>query len=256
MDPFSRSKRNRGFLEILCVILCIIIFLIFLAVMEGAPFKDIPIKFANSFYSPEYNLIFVGTLAGINANLSILFLIIFSSLSLKLFRGAKKNRNFSADHSIPASCFAAIIILFFLAAAQTVNFTRYLRHQSQAVSHKTASEKKTMLFGDIYTFSQFCHKRLPGKHKARLITDINVHDTTGANTHIALAYNLFPITIQYNPRQKLIMPDYTTDDPALDPIEVLIVYQKKDPKNSVPQGFHIVGYFDKNSLLAVKKRKL
>ena len=254
MVNFSKLKRNHNLLEILCVVLCVIIFLIFLTVIEGVPFKDILIEIANSFYSPKYNLIFVGTIAGINTNLFVLFLIIFSSLILKLFRKANKHKNFSTDHSIPASCFAATIILFFLATIQTINFTRYFHHQSQGVSNKTVSERKTIIFGSIYKFSQFCHKHLPGKHKALLITDINLHDTTGANTHVALAYNLFPITIQYNPRQKLIMPDYTMDDSAPDSIEVLIVYQKKNPRNSVPQSFDIIEYFDENSLLAVKRK--
>lgn len=254
MGNFTKLKRSRNLLETLCIVLCVIIFLNILTVIEGVQFKDTLIKIANGFYSPKHNLIFVGTIAGINTNLFVLFLIVFSSLILKLFRKVSKYRNFSTSHSIFASCFAAIIILFFLAFIQTINFTRYFHEQFQAVSNKTTTERKAIIFGNIYKFSQFCHKHLPGKHKALLITDINLHDTTGANTHIALAYNLFPITIQYNPRQRLLMPDYTMDDPTSNAVEVLIVYQRKNPKNSVPQNFDIIEYFDENSLLAVKRK--
>ncbi|MCK5012578.1 MAG: hypothetical protein KAS66_02060 [Candidatus Omnitrophica bacterium] len=253
MSHLDRSKRNQNFFEVLCVISSILVFLIIFAIIKRISLKHVLTECLNAFYSYRHNLIFVDTFAGINVNLLILFLIITISFLLAPLRKGRKNEDFKPTPGLTASCFTALTILSILAFIQTVNFTRYLYSQSQAVRNKTTDEKKALIFGDSYTFARFCKKRLPGRHNALLITDIDLHTTTGANTHIALAYHLFPITIQYNPRQRLIMPDYVWDDPSASPIEALVVFQKKNPEASVPGNFNIIGRFGSENLLAVRK---
>jgi len=253
MGDLPREKKSEQYLEICIVILCVIVFMVIFAFIENVSFRDIIQKIINSFYSPNLNLMFVNEIGDINVNIAVLYLIVFASIIIKLRRRIKsKGEYFGRNGSYQASFLVSVIIIILLASIQTFNYIRYFHTQHQAIKNKTVEEKKVMIFGDLYEFSEFCKKLLPGRHSGRLITDMDLNNTTGAHDHIVLTYNLFPITIQYNPRQRRLFLKYVVGPSEPEPTNVLVVYQKKNPKKSVPKNFSIIGYFDESSLLAIR----
>ncbi|MDD4957446.1 MAG: hypothetical protein PHH49_06670 [Candidatus Omnitrophica bacterium] len=89
----------------------------------------------------------------------------------------------------------ALLALFAcVAAIQTISHASIFGREMTAFSGKDERQKKLMVHGLPYMFSEFAHEALPGRHKAVLITDIeDWPDQDHFVLQGRLLYNLLPI---------------------------------------------------------------
>jgi len=255
MKLLNNVQRNPVWLKTFIVLFCLFLYLLGISIKSNASLSTTLKTFVNCFYSPHNNLIFNHEINGFNVNLSLLFLIIFSILVLKLTNKLLSYDKINKDSLALQDNFLVIIIfLILLSLIQTFNYSRYALDQNKTLQNKTSEEIKTLIFGSIYPFAKHAKKILPGRHKGRLVSDIDLFSLDGVHEHLALAYHLFPITIQPNLRQIQITHHYVMEQPHPSDYDVLVVYKKNVSKKVLEGRFNILEPFDSNSFLAIRKK--
>ena len=134
------------------------------------------------------------------------------------------------------TCAALVIIL----AVQTYAQILDLKEWMDDVGHKTTAEKYESLFGITYQYAQVTKEILPGRHSAKLVTDMDMSQDPGMFNHRQLAYFLYPIDIRGFRGE---------------PEDVLLVFEKENPCEAVPGDYRILTIFNSQNLLAVRSDK-
>jgi hypothetical protein len=129
---------------------------------------------------------------------------------------------------------AFCILLIFQTSGQMGRFVS----EYKSVAAKPIKERYPPLLKDPYAYALFCQEHLSGKHSADFISDMDVSRDPGMYVHRALVYFLYPIDIR-NIRRK--------------PADSLIIFEKNNPIQSVPDGFKIVGFFNGRNVFAIKQ---
>ncbi len=90
----------------------------------------------------------------------------------------------------------------------------------------------------ILDFAQKTKLLAPGPRNAKFITDWDLNKSPFMFYHRVLAYFLYPIDIR-NVRKE--------------PIDTIVVFNKKNPLEVVPDNFEVLKVLGKKGLIAVKK---
>ena len=169
--------------------------------------------------------------------IDILVLLIFLALSRKSTKGHKPKIPFE---SFGKQCFFLFAIsVIFVNFFQLQGHFRYFSKNYRRFHGKTLTQKKQLLFGQVFNFAQKCREKVRGTCSAVLITDHNLSETTGMKIQRYLAYHLYPIKIRKH--DKKLKPD------------CLVYLYKHDAINEIPDGYEIRYKMNKNNILAVKK---
>lgn len=180
-----------------------------------------------------------------NTNLYVFFYLFFlcallSAILLNIVTGRfLKWPNFLKN---PKTLLALGICGLLLAtAADAVKTFKLFQYEKTLLTQKTEPERKTAFYGEVFTFAQYCHRHLPGRHQALLVSDLNFQETIPMTLHRHLRYQIYPISIQKN----------ITDDH-----DSLIFFFKKNPHNHIPPGYTALPAFNETCLIAVRKNSL
>ena len=253
IDPKTSQcefNRFKVIVEVTIVLASILSGFFFLAVFSSASLSQILAQIIPSFFSAEYNLIFVKEIGGINVNIVVIYLIVLSSAALLVFRSLKGSKEKPVlRQPISACIFSSLIIFILIAGIQAINYTKYFLDQQGFLSHKSIEQKYSLIFGDLYDYAVFAKNVCPAGSQARLLMD-ELDPTTGLHDHIVLAYHLWPLEIQLHPtqvwgNQQAVKPDRNSP-------ECLLIFRKADPLKKVLPGYHVQKIFNSSSLVAVK----
>ncbi|MBF0505063.1 MAG: hypothetical protein HQL14_08185 [Candidatus Omnitrophica bacterium] len=106
----------------------------------------------------------------------------------------------------------------------------------------SAVEKRARLFGEPYVFSLQATHLLPGRHSARLVTDINLQEGDGWGINDRLAYYLYPIDIRIHS--------------GTGKEDVLIYFHKDKAVQFLPKDYKIIFKPSDIDLVAARKGAL
>lgn len=117
------------------------------------------------------------------------------SLLLRVFWGRKKSASLPSFSEITVT--VALAAFFTVFAVQTANQAAGLSRDYTRFNNMSETKKLTALRGLSYVFSGFCQERLPGRHKAELVSDFDLtrSDSRDAFAYGNLIYNLYPIDV-------------------------------------------------------------
>lgn len=188
------------------------------------------------FYFPHVNTFRPPRLEGFD-----LFTISYISIILCSAIIWVKGRVFDTEEKSPffkIILFTTVVMICLHAFVQNLGSLRYMKFWEATLAGLTQQDKYRKLYTENYDFAMACRQALPGRHKAALITDMDITSDPGMLHHRILAYFLYPIDIRD------ILPGET---------DCLVIFKKPDAVNEVPPGFEIVKIYDKTSLIAFKR---
>lgn len=252
LNSYKSKKIQRGILiiELLFFLVCFLVYFSIFAFFHGLSFYKLFTLFWESFYSPQYDLMFVDQVAGVNTYIFLIFFIAFYSVSLKIFhRLPLINPKQKHDGS---EVFTAIFLVFLLVSAiQTINYFRLFRGQAKAVSGKTTEQKNSLMFGPLYDFPAFCHHYVSGKKQCFLLTGFDQKTIAGRHDYIVLTYYLYPLIVPPNPWHQ--HESLQANAPFQPPVDLYLIYGKNHPEQFLPKNFEIIAQWNTQSLLAQKR---
>lgn len=219
---------------------------LFLAMSHRSPIgiQGLIAQFLNGFYIPHHNFCPVGKVAGWNIMLCVYILIFLSAATFVILKIPvycrdkiifwKSRDDFQLTPTIKhlLSLFLVLVIAF-----QTMNQARYFMALRQKYHGKTIEERRQPLLKEISRFAQYCQEKLPGRHNAQFLSDLDLSDDPGMFIHRALAYYLYPIDIQ-SIRQG--------------PKDSLIIFYKKDAAQHIPKGYKLIEQINEYNAVAIK----
>jgi hypothetical protein len=241
----KRSRNANILVEVIVVLAGVLAYLFCTAAVHQMPFNAFLAEAWRCFYYPQYNLCYLGPLAGVNVHIHAAFVIVSASIALIVLR-----RFLPAAERMAPSIMASLVVLVLLGAVQSIQFMRLFALNHELFAGKTLEQKHAFMFGDLYEFPLFCKEQLPGSHQAELVTGMDQLSTAGLHDQFVLMYYLYPIRIPYNPRQTFetgVLPQ------APAPSDSVILFRKNDAAQHIPDGFTIAGVWDDRNAVAVKK---
>jgi len=159
------------------------------------------VRIFTDYYIFMYQNVFVALKAGGRSMFAYIYPAILIAMALSLllraFSGRKRKKNAALPSFSEITVTVALAAFFTVFAAQTVNQTMVLSREYARFHNMTETGKKTALRGLSYVFSRFCKERLPGRHKAVLVSDFDLtrDDSRDAYPYGNLIYNLYPIDV-------------------------------------------------------------
>lgn len=126
----------------------------------------------------------------------------------------------------------------FLISLQTYNQYGLFKLELSYFHGKDINARIERVQKSIYTFAQRCKYLLPGKHRAKIITDYSLGKDY---KFIVLSYYLFPIDVRGIYKEK--------------EIDCLIVFDKEVSEKEILKDYNIIYRQTKNRFLAIKKDK-
>ena len=189
------------------------------------------------FYRPHYNNCLFEDIGDFHVAHLIYFIIVLSSLSVHFFRLKRANPESPTDlmHTLKQVACAAFCIVL---ALQTINQAIILKIEHKHYASKPPEKRYHSSVKPLYDSGTFFKKIFPGPHSAKLISDMNIKKDPGMFLYSAFSYYLYPIDIR-GVRQE--------------PYDSAIVIKKKDPLDSIPKDFRVIGVVDEKYFLAVKR---
>lgn len=187
-------------------------------------------------YSPNPNIC-PSPLVG-KINLTVLFYAIASSCALLTIIAESPPVIFRVKEKtflIYLRAMAASFCLYML--FQTVGQSLAWNKTWHYLRGKPLSQKSEALYGQAHFFARRVRRILPGRHVARVISDLDFNLEPHMATRGLLAYLLYPIDING------IIQGET---------DCLLFYEKVDAAQSVPEGFRILEQFNDCNLVAVR----
>ena len=208
-----------------------VLFFLGLSIIYRFPPFDLLTQIPFYLYVPHHNSFSIGLLAGRAINTWIYLMLLLSvafALGVNYFRG-------KSEKTSTIISFVLGIYFFHWVLFQTIGQFSFFTKESNAVSLQEINPIQKQ----ISQFAQFCQQLIPGEHRARLITGLDLSKDPGMIMRNALAYYLYPIDIR-KIRKK-------------DPVDYLIIFAKKDARKNVPENYIILGEYDSSNILAVKR---
>ena len=197
-----------------------------------------------SYYFPYINSSRVGEVGFLSFHV-LLYCVIAGTMLMVLIR----KFFLKSEHplrSIPfyrIGWYAGLFFFCFLLTIQSANFQKRFMKDVRTFRGKTIHEKYQIIHLAPYKIADFFKRDFPGRRRGRLVTDMDISREPFMWGHRVAAYHLYPtIDIRdINPEK---------------PVDCLFVFQKKDPRESVPESFFIWKIYDDQNILAIKKGKL
>jgi hypothetical protein len=192
-----------------------------------------------SFYQPHPNSFFNLSIGGING-LSLFYLIFMLSwiTSVILQLGVFKIRSSKIIIQITLSILFMVYVAF--TVLQSLSLCNFIRKCDFDFHGPFNSQPyaKIPAYREPYQFAKTCQERLPGVHKAKFITDMDLMNSEQASIHRALAYFLYPIDIRE------VQPG---------PYDCLVIYHKRNPERFIERGFKSLLKLNDSDILAIKE---
>jgi hypothetical protein len=213
-------------------------FLLILSLIVWTPPLKLLSQFLNSFRSFHPNITIPShAISGINA---IIYLYLFFIYLFIIFILIKLFSKHIKDVSLPSIVLHCAVITFsVLTIFQAAGLFKNYLIDYQIFANKSLDQKNQIIESNhSYAFAQFCHTILPGRHTAKLVTDLDLSRDPGMFIYRQFAYYLYPIDNR-NIRNE--------------PVDTLIIFIKNNARKNIPDNFQIIGTFNKNNLIAIKK---
>ena len=233
------EKENRPFKSRDILIIVLLLILVILLFVFGEPLKifqrmSLVLK---DFYKTDYNFSKAKIVHGINLNFYFYAFVWTAAFLLRTFQILVKKTHLSfkkTPPSLPISRIALGVFILF-PVIQVINQTNGLSEDWDKYWGKSIQQKYSFRYPYDYGFAEFALQNLPDQCTGNLVTDFDPNK------------NLEPYMLRYflYPKINLIYGDESKKD-------CHIVFRKKDPLNSVPPDYQIVGEFGRYSLVAVK----
>lgn len=174
---------------------------------------------------------------GPNNSLLLLGSVIVALLLIEIVHRIKPQR-FPAEFGVRFKL-AFLAVFVFSLCIQTIGQWPYIVSQFKRLTGRAEEQRvsdKNIL--NINRFIRFCQEHIKGRHAAQLITDINIEQQPGDYYYRYIAVSLYPIDVR---------------GIRGEPQDVLVIFDKSDPYNSVPNDYQVLAVYDQRSLLAVRR---
>jgi len=171
--------------------------------------------------------------AGLNLFGMLYALLLVPAVGFNIFKHFVRDNKFDLCRFLKHFT-AAIIVL--LAVLQLKTQFRQFLFEYIHVARKPLSEKQALLLPETARCAQFCRTVAGNATSGRLIMDFDKTTTPGIFYYVELGYLLYPLDILTSHSQ----PD------------VLVIYQKENPQQSVLPGYHLHWLTDQQCGCAVK----
>jgi len=135
-----------------------------------------------------------------------------------------------------------LIIFFFQLTLQTVDYASDLASKYKKYARKTAHEKYLMDYNVPYLMAYSSKKILPGRHNCEFSTDLDMTTHGNMYFHRILSYFLYP-------ELDIRMGHNNNND-------CLILINKENPLEHIPDDYKILQWFNENSLIAAREKLL
>lgn len=200
--------------------------------------QDLIAQFLNGFYIPHYNFYPVGKIAGWNIMLCVYILIFLSAATFVILKIIfwKSRDDFQLAPTIKHLMFLFLVLVI---AFQTMSQARYFMAIFGKYQGKKIEDRRQPLLREISRFAQYCQEKLPGRHNAQFLSDLDLSNDPGMFIHRALAYYLYPIDIR---------------DIREGPKDSLIIFHKKEAVQHIPEGYKLLGQINEYNAVAIKSR--
>lgn len=203
------------------------------------PFVRLLQEVSMIMYRPNYNTFYYPDFKGIS--LTALTSLVILAAALVSFFLDRRNRGKGHGFFRTFLPSAAVTVMIIYTIFQSVGAADYFCSWNMFMNNRSLDKKYELLYPEEYPFAMACRNFIPGIHKAKFVTDLNIEQETSMGSHRLLAYFLLPIDIR----------DVFPGDP-----DCVVVFKKKNPQEAVPVGFRIVMFYNNDSLLAVKDPKI
>ncbi len=138
---------------------------------------------------------------------------------------------------VPTLKHLMFLFLVLVIAFQTINQAKYFMTIFDKYHGKTIEERRQPLLREISRFAQYCQEKLPGRHNAQFLSDLDLSNDPGMFIHRVLAYYLYPIDIR---------------DIRQWPKDSLIIFYKKEAAQHIPEGYKLLGQTNEYNAVAIK----
>jgi len=236
-------SNNNKFEVKLClgvVIIVSFIFLWILSVLLALPISKVALVLFTNLFVHHANEVFSKHIGPFPFKLYIYSSILISSSAVYfitiIFPSIKTKCNKSFIRLLRT---VTMVMMVMVICLQTTNV--YHKFVDKSRSYFNSNKRPFLPSGyyNSYHFARFCQAHLPGKHKGKFITDLNINKEPAMLIHRVLAYYIYPIDIR--------------DIHKTSQVDCLIIFESKNPYAHVPHDFVVKAVFDDHSLLAVRK---
>lgn len=186
-------------------------------------------------YSPDWNFV---ELQPANAQLFHVFayfLVIICFFSLVLLGRLFPQFSLKGRCWRDTARFCTILVFLIVILFQVMSQNRFLDKFGKILLGKSTHEKYMHIYHHSYAYAQFVLEAVPFNCHGQLITNFDI------------AKNLEPYVLKY-----FLFPRVNIIDEFSDPA-CLLIYSKDEPQRYVPDNYKIIGTFDRDSLIAIKK---
>jgi len=171
--------------------------------------------------------------------LFIIFIILaFFLIILKPFIKNQKTLNLILT-SLRRLGLMGFILFVVVVALQTKTHFVAFEHTRNRFPFQSTHEKSSFYQGVPYHFANYCKRIYPGRHRGKFVTDLDINEPYNMRVHRIISYFLYPaIDVRMSQNKSM---------------DCIVVYEKDEPEQAIPDDFEVLGYFSDRSLLAVRK---
>lgn len=240
MPQHIPRQLSRKFFIVISLFLAVLFFIVLFAsasLKDHVTFRQSLGTFAQQFYLPQKNGIFVGTFLG--HNVLLYFYGLFGLLTLAALVVLFWERGRIERERLKALILVAAVITFLsLGIFQGVHHVKTFAGEFKKFHGTTQEQRIASYFKNSYAYARYCQKHVPGKHWGRVVTGTNIKEAEAMLTFFAVAYYLYPIDIRIDVQH---------------PPDCLVIFLKKNPLESVPADYRAFEPYDERSLIAIRK---
>jgi hypothetical protein len=208
-----------------------------LSIATGQSYPKLLNLFFFELYRPQVNSFWPPVLFG--QNLQFLFYLIIFMTSAGIYLAGRRKGSVLGKINFRQIILTATLIMFTLVTAmQTMGLLSFFYVWKASQAQATEVEHYRLVNKDAYDFAMICRQALPGRHKAKFISGLDLQEMNSMLVHRILAYFLYPIDIRE------IFPGDN---------DCLIVFQEENPLIAVPKDYRVIKIYNGKNLIAVKK---
>ena len=210
----------------------------------GFPFIDFLKYFLfqiyKNLYDPHHNIIRLPNIAGITFYHYVYFAFLLAFVFLYPVRKVLENKAFKKKQAVSSMLVSLVFTAYiFVTMAQTISFFRFTKKELRIFSWKSTDEKYAKALKHIYLLPKYTKAHLPGLHRAKFISDLDIKKNPEALVHRMLAYFLYPVDIRG------IHGD--------EPFDTVLIFFKKNAVNYIPEGYQLHHTFNDENIIAIRK---
>ena len=232
------------------VFFCIVVFSSLITILSSAVLHHSPPLFFLKYflltvyensYNFHHNISIPATIAHINFYYYIYCIILVTFSIIFLTEHTFKEKTSSSKRSLSSLLLSSVFAVYvFLILMMIMPFLKFAKNDLYLFSEKSTAEKYKNTLKDIYQLPEITKIYLPGYHRTKFITDLNIKEDPGALYYRQLAYFLYPVDIRN------IRPE--------EPFDSVLIFSKKNAIDYIPVGYQIHHTFNDQNIIAIKKK--